>query len=450
MLVDVISRPWAWRGAMIAAAVVAFGTAGCACQASAPAPPPEPLAIVLLADRTVTIDGMPMESLAEFRLVLKARIGERRVQAKQQHPAPAPAKAGIPPGPPEVTIEIPSPEQTTYQELSRVLLACDSALVERLEIQGIPYLMSLTAGCLLHSTPAKQPPLKWLPLQVTGQDDLAQVRVHATELQGRGVSVNAHGKTPMALVIQILCLVRENGGQFGFALPFPEDDDDLPPAVVLTERKVNAEGRLLAEVAYGAEAGNRIGDSNVSRDRLGEGPWPSTMRGFFGIDLPEEISSAVFVIDRSGSMTDTIDYVKFGLKMSIGELSEETEFHVLFYSSGPPVEMSVRGLVPATERNKMMAYEFIDSVTAEGETDPCEALRRAFACKPDVICLLTDGEFDKSVPGLVKSLNADGKVKVHTVAFLYRQGERELQKIAAQNNGTYKFISEEALGEMAQ
>ncbi|MCX5675227.1 MAG: hypothetical protein NTX87_09470, partial [Planctomycetota bacterium] len=58
------------------------------------------------------------------------------------------------------------------------------------------------------------------------------------------------------------------------------------------------------------------------------------------------------------------------------------------------------------------------------------------------ICLLTDRELDKSLVGLVKGLNAGGKVKVHTVAFLYETGGKVLKEIAEQNGGVYKFVSE--------
>ncbi len=119
-------------------------------------------------------------------------------------------------------------------------------------------------------------------------------------------------------------------------------------------------------------------------------------RGFFGVSevVAQKI---VYVVDRSGSMTDSIDYVKFELKRSIGELGEDSEFHVIFYSSGPPVEMPTRRLVPATERNKELAFQFIDGIIAQGETDPSKALDRAFAVGPELVYLLTDGEFDKAI-----------------------------------------------------
>ncbi|HUS46445.1 MAG TPA: VWA domain-containing protein [Phycisphaerae bacterium] len=169
-------------------------------------------------------------------------------------------------------------------------------------------------------------------------------------------------------------------------------------------------------------------------------------RGFFGAggDV-EEARRIVYVVDRSGSMTDSIDYVKWELKRSIGELDEAKEFHVIFYSSGPPLEMPTRRLVSATDHNKEMAFEFVDNVIAELGTDPSKALQRAFACQPELIYLLTDGEFDKAIVGQVKDLNSDGRVTVHTIGFLYRIGEAVLKQIADENNGNYKFVSERDL-----
>jgi hypothetical protein len=173
-------------------------------------------------------------------------------------------------------------------------------------------------------------------------------------------------------------------------------------------------------------------------------------RGFFGAGGDDEAAKIVYVVDRSGSMTDSIDFVKYELKRSIGELGEAKEFHVIFYSSGPPVEMPTRRLVNGTERNKQLAFEFIDGVIAQGETDPSKALERAFDAKPDLIYLLTDGEFDRAIIDLVKRLNVGEKVTVHTIGFLYKTGEAVLKQIAEQNHGSYKFVSEQDLATLSQ
>jgi hypothetical protein len=163
---------------------------------------------------------------------------------------------------------------------------------------------------------------------------------------------------------------------------------------------------------------------------------------FFSISSPPVIHKLVYVVDRSGSMTDSIDHVKLELKRSIDELAEEDEFHVIFYSSGPPVEMPTRRLVPATDANKKLAAEFIDGIVAQGETEPSKAIERAFAVGPDLIYLMTDGEFDRAIIPLVKRLNPAGKVTVHCIGFIYETGEAVLKEIAAQNGGQYKFVTD--------
>ena len=194
---------------------------------------------------------------------------------------------------------------------------------------------------------------------------------------------------------------------------------------------------------------------------IGIGSGGDRFGGFEGLDrtgtifaqseaiIGERAAKIVYVVDRSGSMTDSIDFVKAELTRSVAELGEDVEFHVIFYSSGPPVEMPTRRLVHATQRNKGLAYDFIDRIVPEGETDPSKALQRAFAVRPELIYLLTDGEFDRGIIDLVKRLNAGGRTRVFTIGFLYTQpgtpAEGVLKQIAGENGGEYKFVSEQDL-----
>jgi len=185
----------------------------------------------------------------------------------------------------------------------------------------------------------------------------------------------------------------------------------------------------------------------IGSGRLGGGDLGFNLGGPEGPVFPiggVKDARIVYVVDRSGSMSDSLDYVKYELKRSIAELGADCEFHVIFYSSGPPVEMPTRRLVPATDRNKDLAFQFIDRVIPMGETDPAEALERAFACRPQTIYLLTDGEFDRSIVDLVRRLNTGRGVAVHTIGFLYDPGPT-LRDIAAQNSGRFKFVSEKDL-----
>ncbi|NIA14040.1 MAG: hypothetical protein GWP08_08160 [Nitrospiraceae bacterium] len=165
---------------------------------------------------------------------------------------------------------------------------------------------------------------------------------------------------------------------------------------------------------------------------------------FFGVSLNQS-RKVVYVVDRSGSMTDSIMYVKYELRRSIRALKPEQQFYVVFYSTGPASGMPGGKLVPATDVNKLSAYEFIDSIVPIGQTDPSEALTTAFKARPDIICLLTDGEFDKKIVGLIDRLNRGKKVTVHTFCYIYTGGEAILQQIAKNNGGVYKYIGEDDL-----
>ncbi|MBN2584176.1 MAG: VWA domain-containing protein [Planctomycetes bacterium] len=168
--------------------------------------------------------------------------------------------------------------------------------------------------------------------------------------------------------------------------------------------------------------------------------------GFFGVG--GVASKIVFVVDRSGSMTDSIMYVKHELKRSIGVLKPNQQFFVIFYSSGPPKMMPVRQLLPATEANKQAAYEFIDNIVPIGQTDPKDSLTEAFKLGPELIYLLTDGEFDKEIVGHIEKLNRGKQVTVNTICFIYSNGEPILMEIANKNNGTYKYVGEDDLNSL--
>jgi phage FluMu protein Com len=174
----------------------------------------------------------------------------------------------------------------------------------------------------------------------------------------------------------------------------------------------------------------------------GEGRGNGLDDSWFGEGGGKNYKNIVYVIDRSGSMTDTIMHVKYELRKSIKSMSPSQKFYIVFYSSGPSVGMPSGKLVPAIEQNKELAYEFIDSMTPFGQTDPSDALKKAFQMSPDVIHLLTDGEFDKSIISLIDNYNKDKNIPINTYCFVYTPGEYMLQEIARKSKGSYKYIAE--------
>jgi len=153
----------------------------------------------------------------------------------------------------------------------------------------------------------------------------------------------------------------------------------------------------------------------------------------------------VYVVDRSGSMLTTLDGVKKELTESIGRLRRSQKFHVIFFNSGTPLENPPKRLVSAIRARKSETFRFVEGITASGRTDPRLAMRRAFAVKPDLIYLLTDGEFDPKLIDLLAKLNRNKKVRIFTIAYVSQTGAALLERIAREHNGEYRFVSDDEI-----
>ena len=161
----------------------------------------------------------------------------------------------------------------------------------------------------------------------------------------------------------------------------------------------------------------------------------------------------IFVIDRSGSMTDTFDALKVNMLRMISIMDDRRQFHVIMFSEGAPLENASRHLTSADRYNKEAVANFLKGVICHGQTDPLPAIRRAFDVaresglkRSKAILLLTDGAFPDNlkVEQLVADLNRDKKVHVYT--YVYGSGQPDAQtetvmkRIAQKNQGRYKYI----------
>ena len=173
--------------------------------------------------------------------------------------------------------------------------------------------------------------------------------------------------------------------------------------------------------------------------RASGGPGPS----FFGLgQRARGARRIVYVVDRSGSMLTTFEAVRRELRSSVGDLRRSQRFHVVFFNAGPPLEHQPKKLVPATATQKKQFFEFLDTIRAEGSTDPIPAMQRALAVRPDLIYFLTDGDFDPLLLEKLREWNADQKVRIFTLAYVSEAGRVLLEQIARENDGEFKFISE--------
>jgi hypothetical protein len=142
-------------------------------------------------------------------------------------------------------------------------------------------------------------------------------------------------------------------------------------------------------------------------------------------------------------MDEEMEQVKQEVLRSVSGLPDFASFYVVFYDSSDPWSFSDRWerVRPSAVR-KLKAW--LADIRAGGATFPMSSLRRVFALpdRPDVIYLLSDGEFDETdVPQSVRSLNARGKrVVVNTIGFGENVDRAELRQIAQEADGQFRLV----------
>lgn len=190
----------------------------------------------------------------------------------------------------------------------------------------------------------------------------------------------------------------------------------------------------------GGASGSGLGD----RDVAGGGPVGS----MWGVGQGQNARSVVYVMDRSGSMTDTFTLLQRELMRAVGSLNQEQLFNVLWFNEGKATELFPR-LKSATIENKREAFDAIKSIVPSGQTQPIDAVKRALSYQPDVMFMLSDGDFgedNKRLIGLIRQANTGRRTRINTILFVFDtigSGERVLREIAESNGGAYKHVTED-------
>lgn len=204
--------------------------------------------------------------------------------------------------------------------------------------------------------------------------------------------------------------------RFGFTLP----DEPAPAA---KPRPAAPPGVPQGRPAGGASGGRGGGGSE-----------------FMGVQSTGK--HVVYVIDFSGSMAgDRFAHTKLELKRSIERLPKDGSFLVIFFDNDFAV-MPPGRLIPATAQNRRAAAAWIDQQEVRGGTDPRRAIEYALALRPETVFLMTDGQFVDH-PGTIAVIdraNPDRHSSINTIAFHERAAEPELQRIARDNRGDYRYV----------
>ena len=160
--------------------------------------------------------------------------------------------------------------------------------------------------------------------------------------------------------------------------------------------------------------------------------------------------SVVFVCDASGSMINTFASLKSELAKTVSRLKGVQGFNIIFFQAEKSAALDDK-LLFATLDNKRKALKWLDTITTSGATDPLPALEQSFAIKPQLVYLLTDGDFpdNNAVRDAISRLNKDKQTKVNTILFTADHGTDDdvskqfvslLKSIAKDNGGVFSRV----------
>jgi hypothetical protein len=214
-----------------------------------------------------------------------------------------------------------------------------------------------------------------------------------------------------------------------------------------------------ASGAFGKGTGTGAGNGTGVGSGTGDGGGPLAPFGIPGggggigpkspfMGVSGNAMQVVYLCDSSGSMMNKFDTLRQELRKAADGLKPIQSFDIIFFSEDKFVALD-KQLMLAVPEAKRKAYDFLDKTAPHGSSDPIPGLTAAFAAKPQLIYILTDGDFPNNdqVIAEIRRLNKDKKVKINTIAFMDRGEayEKLLKQIADENGGLFKFVSDSDL-----
>jgi len=201
---------------------------------------------------------------------------------------------------------------------------------------------------------------------------------------------------------------------------------------------------------------------------------PPRPASFAGVKA-DVAARVVYVVDASGAMTSSLNFVIDELARSIERLDESQLFQVILFREPPPdgsAEASplgyemfrpTAGLVPATRANKDAAEAWSHTIRPIGKSSPLPGLSAALSLNPDLVFLLSRSiqrtgteprTTNLSIINTLEDLNPPGiftrarPAVIKTIQFIEDDPSGLLQAIAARHGdgaGSYRLLSLEEL-----
>ena len=216
---------------------------------------------------------------------------------------------------------------------------------------------------------------------------------------------------------------------------------DLSAEAELSEVSANVS---LAASELG-EMGNLFGNEGHALSDLGAGDGGATTT-FFGTEV--KANRVLFMLDNSGGMgfNGKFETLVVELLRSVDSMDPKQQFYVIFYSDTvyplyfPHSEMR---FVRATTANKQRLRDWLGTVELCMGNAIDVAIEAADVIRPDIVCLLTDGElFTTQKKKSIMLDGSDRRYPIHTFGMgIGREKYAEqLQLVADANRGTYRAV----------
>lgn len=158
----------------------------------------------------------------------------------------------------------------------------------------------------------------------------------------------------------------------------------------------------------------------------------------------------IFVIDCSRSMRARFDMARKGLIEALLELDEQHSVQVIFFDRYIHLPLNEFGqadanALPATKENVERLIQWIASIQLGPGGSPHRALTLALETDPDLIYLLSDGEFSVEVVSEItrrnQRLDGFGDLRrvsvIHTIDYGAVDNDSALRELARLNGGKY-------------
>jgi len=223
----------------------------------------------------------------------------------------------------------------------------------------------------------------------------------------------------------------------------PEGDARVDALIAARRKCIATLKRAQLTVKVKADASDIRAEIDHQYDKLSE-----LVKGLPLFTGVLECQSVVYVCDATGTMQGKMPGLKRELIRSVNALEPSQFFNIIFFQGDHVIPLE-KSPVPAVDDTKKRLPAMLKKIDARESTDPYPALRAAFAMKPDIIYLITDGFDQMEKPEFLTAefarLNPNKKIHVHTL--YVSQSDREeprdkpfmelLERVAKENGGTF-------------